>query len=246
MCILAFAGLVSAQQEQPQGQSQSQQQTPPTAEAAHSGEQPPPKPAAEGPAVDSAKVTGSTFNSAFFKFTYELPQDWKPLDDAVRVAENRKFLDEDKSRSVVRPVPRAKGARSKTRTKNPAFVPRNDTTYERYSLMAASPEGVSSVGSGVLPRMNIWVHKRIPPLDGIGDHAQFLVAMRRVQIVEKPKEVSIAGHKFVRVDILSPSGEYHSQFVTIMGDYLVGFDFLTTSQKELSSLAGTMETVKFE
>jgi len=77
--------------------------------------------------------------------------------------------------------------------------------------MAASPKGVYSLRSGVLPRMNIWVHKRIPPLDGIGDHAQFLVAMKRVQVVEKPEEVSIAGtHSRESTSFLPMANTTHS------------------------------------
>jgi hypothetical protein len=46
--------------------------------------------------------------------------------------------------------------------------------------------------------------------------------------------------------VLSSSGEYRSQFVTIVGEYLVGFDFRSDSRNELNMLANTMQTIKFQ
>ena len=40
---------------------------------------------ASGPAVDAVKLSGSSFESPYFKFTYELPAGWKTLDDAARL-----------------------------------------------------------------------------------------------------------------------------------------------------------------
>jgi hypothetical protein len=146
---------------------------------------------------------------------------------------------------LARPAPKKKVATATT-AKNPAFVPRADASTERYSLMTASSQGIDSLESPVLPRINIWAHRRVPPLDSLGDHAQYLSATKRALILQKPKEVSISGHTFMRVDIQAPGGQYHSQFVTIVGDYLVGFDFLTASEKELSDLTVTMDKVKFQ
>ena len=243
ICILSLASLVSAQQDQPQGQSELQQQPPSKATDSQSKEQP--KPVVTGPAVDSAKVKGSTFDSAYFKFTYELPKDWKTLDDAVRVGENQRFLEQERVRAVARlPVPKKKTVSAKTPATNPVLATVRTPTVERYSLMVASPKGVQSLESSVLPRINIWAHARVGS-DDISDHARYLVATKRAQILGEPQEVKRDAHTFVRVDILAPTGEYHSQFVTIVGAYIVGFDFWATTQKELSSLADTTQSIKF-
>ena len=49
---------------------------------------------ASGVAVDAVKVTGTTFESPYFKFTYELPAGWKTLDDAARTQANKDAIKE--------------------------------------------------------------------------------------------------------------------------------------------------------
>ena len=242
VCVLAFAVIGSAQ-EKPQNQTPTEPTASPT--AGPSNESTTAKSASPGPAVDGAKVSGATFSSEFFKFSYQLPKDWKALDDSVRMSENQKLQNEDNARAMAPPAPKKKVGTSTT-AKNPAFVPRATSSTERYSLMAASSEAIDSLDSPVLPRINIWAHRKVPPLDSLDDHAQYLSATKRAVVLQKPKEVSISGHTFMRVDIIAPGGIYHSQFVTIVGDYLVGFDFLTTSQAELSSVTATIDTVKFQ
>src|SRR5262249_23521617 len=58
-----------------------------------------------GPAVDDAKVSGSTFESPYFKFTYELPGGWKTLDDASRKASNEQAMREDMEHAKTVAVP---------------------------------------------------------------------------------------------------------------------------------------------
>src|SRR5579864_6959427 len=79
------------------------------------------KPADNGPAVDAGKVTGSTFESDYFKFTYELPKGWKALDDAVRVASNQAVLttDSDRGTAMMTPLPKKASARPPTVKKGP-------------------------------------------------------------------------------------------------------------------------------
>lgn len=204
------------------------------------------KPADNGPAVDAAKVTGSTFDSQYFKFTYELPKGWKALDDVERVAENKKLSDQDKEPSAARlPVPRKATAKTPVR-KNPALVAPPASSLERYSLMVAGPNGVPSLDSPVLPRINVWAHRRVPPLDSASDHAQFLRSGKRTTTIVPPQEVKLGGHSFVRVEIITANGTYQSQFVTVIGDYLVGFDFRAESQKEMDDMAETTKTIKFQ
>src|SRR5437868_8406155 len=134
----------------------------------------------EGPSVDAAKVTESTFDSQYFKFTCELPKDWKALDDAVRVAANRKLSEEDIERAKLHT---AVGKKTDPQEKNAAPASSTVSSTESYSLMVASPDGVDSLASPVLPRINIWANKKLPPLDRPADHIQFLLAGRRTRLL---------------------------------------------------------------
>ena len=145
-------------------------------------------------------------------------------------------------------VPRRRGAvpPKPAVPKNPAVVNIKPTSLETYSLMVASPSGVPSLESAVLPRINIWAHKRYQGMDTLDDHAQYLVSTRRAQVLVRPQKLSISGHDFVRAELVMPSGAYRSQYVTAIDDYLVGFEFHAGSEKELSEISNTIKSVKFE
>lgn len=236
-CILLLAFIASAQSAQSPSESQQKAETPTETQSA--------KPANNGPAVDEAKVTGGVFQSAYFKFTYQLPKDWKALDDSARVAANKRLRDEEIDS---RPMPvRKRPANAKPASapaSQPVVPPRNP--MENYSLLVASPAGVTSLDSPVLPRVNIWAKRRISPLDQIEDPAQFMTSMRYSKTIVKPQHLSFDGHDFVRADIETPTGEYRTQFVTIIGDYLIGFEFHASSQQEGAALPDSMKTVKFQ
>ena len=68
-----------------------------------------------GVAVDAVKVTGTTFESPYFKFTYELPAGWKTLNDAARTEANRQAIQEDIERAKMAGV-----APKKASAKTPA------------------------------------------------------------------------------------------------------------------------------
>jgi hypothetical protein len=228
--------MASAQAAQTPSQSAQNAASPSDAQSA--------KLAASGPPVDEAKVTGGVFQSAYFKFTYELPKDWKALDDAVRVAAN-KLAQEQETASQPMPVRKRPVASSSASTNKPVVTPPHNP-MENYSLLVASPAGVTSLSSSALPRVNIWAKRRIAPLDRIEDPAMFFIAMRYAKIVVKPQHVTFDGHDFVRADIETPNDEYRTQFVTIIGDYLVGFEFHASSQKEGAPGVDSMKTIKFQ
>jgi len=196
-----------------------------------------------GPAVDAVKMSGSTFESPYFKFTYELPPRWKTLDDAARMAANQQAAQEDMERSKVL-LP--KKASSKT-AKNASATPQPPASVpDRYSLLAASPNGLDSLASPVLPRINIWAHRRIPPMDKAIDHAQLLVSGKHNEILVRPQELNIEGQPFVRVELVNAAGNYQARYVTVIGDFLVGFDFLTQSEKDMVEYANTIKSIRFE
>ena len=124
-----------------------------------------------GVAVDAVKVTGTTFESPYFKFTYELPAGWKTLERRRRAPKPtgrqfRKTLSEPRWRGL-RPERRLRKRRQRiSQPRSPNPTPQHSPVVpERYSLLAASPDGLDSLASPVLPRINIWAHRRIPPLD---------------------------------------------------------------------------------
>jgi hypothetical protein len=196
--------------------------------------------------VDAAGVTGSTFESRYFNFTYELPKGWKALDDSARVASNREVLQEDAERAkVLVSTPKKTSAKSNAPKPQPADS-QTPLLPERYSLMAAAPNGLDSLASPVLPRINIWAHRRIPPMDKAMDHAQLLMAGKHATPLVRPQEVNFDGHSFARAEIITSNGEYQSRYITVIGDYLVGFDFWSTSEREMVEISDTIKTVKFK
>ena len=206
------------------------------------------KPAESGPAVDDAKVKGSTFDSAYFNFTYELPKGWKALEDTARISANRsaqREQEEDRAAEMTRPLPKKASTRPATPKKAPGPSGSRAPLPLSYSLMVASSSPVESLASPVLPRINVWAHQRVGALETPNDHALFLAANKRGQVLRPPEEISLDGHSFVRVEVVAPTGEYISEFVSVIKDCLVGFDFRAQSQKEMADLAETMKTLKF-
>jgi hypothetical protein len=201
---------------------------------------------ADESAVDAAKVTGSTFESQYFKFSYELPKGWKALDDAARVAANQMLSRADRDRGAERGTTNKKSAMRPSEKTTPGLARSTVNSPESYSLMVASPNGVESLQSPVLPRVNFWANKKVPPLDSPADHVQFLYAGKRTRALVRPQEVTFDGHAFARASVITPTGEFHSQYVTVIGEYLVGFDFRAQSERELVEMTETMKTIKFQ
>jgi hypothetical protein len=202
-----------------------------------------------GPAVDDVKMTNSTFESPYFKFTYDLPTGWKTLDDATRKAANQLAMREDIDRARATVVsPRKAAAKGPaTATTNPQPQPQSKPVVpERFSLMAASPTGLDSLASPLLPRINIWAHRRLPPLDKPLDHAQLLISGKHNEVLVRPQELIVAGRQFARIELINAAGNYQARYVTAIGDYLIGFDFLTKSEREMAEFSNSIKSVKFE
>jgi hypothetical protein len=240
--VLTISAVLNAHsQEKPAAKAEPAKTAPAKAESASTPDATAAKPAS-GP-VDAVKMTGSTFESPYFKFTYELPAGWKTLDDAARTAANQQAAQEDQERMKMA-IP--KKASAKTPAKSAAAPQHPVLATERYSLLAASPNGLDSLASPVLPRINIWAHRRIPPMDKAVDHAQLLVSGKHNEILVRPQELNIEGHPFVRVELVNAAGNYQARYITVMGDFLVGFDFLTQSEKDMAEYANTIKSIRFE
>ena len=197
--------------------------------------------------VDDVKVTDSTFESPYFKFTYDLPTGWKTLDDASRKSANRQAMQEDieRARTAIA-SPKKTSATTPAKPNTNPQPQGNPVVPERYSLLAASPHGLDSLASPVLPRINIWAHRRLPPLDKPVDHAQLLMSGKHNEVLVRPQELNIAGHQFVRVELINAAGNYQARYITAIGDFLIGFDFLTQSEKEMAEFSNSIKSVKFE
>jgi hypothetical protein len=215
--------------------------------AAVSAQEPPPAASASPPpAVDSASDTGSEFVSDRFKLHYQLPDGWKALSDATRVAENQRYRDQY-AHPVYVNVPSSKSKSVPTKPPangNATHRAKAPVVPENYCLMAASPNGMSSLDNAVLPRINIWADQRVPTVDSAEDHIRMLKA--RGEVLLAPAQLSLAGHTFVRIDVLQANGIYHSQFVTVAGDYLVGFDLYAATDEQLTAMVQTMQSVHFD
>ena len=199
------------------------------------------------PAVDDVKVTDSTFESAYFKFTYELPTGWKTLDDASRKSANQQAMQEDLQRAKAEmAIPKKTSSKTPAKTNTNPQPQGNPVIPERFSLLAASPNGLDSLASPMLPRINIWAHRRLPPLDKPVDHAQLLISGKHNEVLVRPQELNIAGHQFVRVELINAAGTYQARYIAAIGDYLIGFDFLTQTEKDMAEFSNSIKTVKFE
>ena len=206
---------------------------------------------ASGVAVDAVKVTGTTVESPYFRFTYELPGGWKTLNDAARTAANRQAIQEDIARTRMA-VGSSKRASAKSAAQDKPAAPPDPAgeaapvVPERYSLLAASPDGLDSLASPVLPRINIWAHRRIPPLDQPIDHAQLLISGKHNEVLVHPQEINISGHQFARVELINAAGKYQARYITAIGDYLIGFDFLEESEREMAEYSNTIKSIRFQ
>jgi hypothetical protein len=189
------------------------------------------------PEPDAGKVIGNTFESAFFKFHYSFPQSWSAVSDDLRMSDNRKHHE----RAVEEH--RARQAASPTATDIPA-----QPIWE-FDLLTATPGPLAPGANPGLPRIYVLARERFGPLREAGDHAKlFRMASEEIH---KSKHVVISGQTFVRSDFRFAASRFRvetfeSLFETAHGKYLVEFDFLARSEKEMKELAKTMESLRYE
>jgi hypothetical protein len=216
--------------------------------AAIGAEQPTPVPPTDL-GMDAAVVKGGEFESTGFKFHYELPKGWKALDDAKRVAANQQLRDQyaHPVHNPNMPASKKKPQVQKTMdatTNNEPKRPIAPAIPNNFSLMVASPNGVDSVDSAVLPRINLWANHKIPAINSPKERAGLLESLG--QVLLPTTLVPLAGREFARVEVLHAGGPYHSLWVTEVGDYLIGFDVRSSSDSEMQALLETLRSVRFD
>jgi hypothetical protein len=79
-----------------------------------------------------------------------------------------------------------------------------------------------------------------------GDPAKMVSYVPGAKVLRGPEDLLLSGHKFVRTDFRFQDGGVLSKFVTVVGDYLIDFDFRADNEKDLIGLASTMQTVAFK
>jgi len=123
---------------------------------------------------------------------------------------------------------------------------RTTKQYANFNLLIASPTAINTSTTDSAPRVRVWAHERVPGLlNDAGDHAK-IIAMLGEKILMPATEITLNGHKFVRIDVLHKDGLYHSDVETVCGDYIVGFDFYARTAEELRAVVETVNTVRFE
>jgi TonB family protein len=183
------------------------------------------------PPIDDAIVVQNNFESTFFGFHYQFSAEWHALEDQTRLEDNKARYDKQLQEALA---------------KNGPNNPNNETeVFPSYNLLVAAPSPVLMSYTPQMPRVVIWVHKRFNMLDKPGDHAKVLSMMPNLTVLRPPGETILSGQEFIRADYSFEKNSYLSQWVTEMGDYLIGFDLRARSEDELKDLARTMQTVQF-
>jgi hypothetical protein len=96
-----------------------------------------------------------------------------------------------------------------------------------------------------LPHITVWARERFNTLNEAGDQAKLLAMLPSAKALRQPEKVSLSGRTFVRSDFVYNGDSFEALFVTVSGKYLLGFDIRGASEKEISELAQTMQTLKF-
>jgi hypothetical protein len=96
-----------------------------------------------------------------------------------------------------------------------------------------------------LPCIEVQAVRRFAMMMEAGDPAKLISRIPKTKVLRGPEEVTLSGHKFVRVDFQFGSNSFLSKFTTVSGDYLIGFDLRAENKKDLSDLASTMQSLSF-
>ncbi len=185
-------------------------------------------------------VSGNQFQSAFFKFRYEFPKGWTYLNLDKMRAEN-----DEASRKVAEKSLKENGPDGTTVSGNTTTT-HTTKLFGNFNLLMAGPAGIKTSETDAVPRVRVWAHERVPGmLNNAGDHAK-LIAQLGYEVLMPATEVTVNGHRFVRIDVRHKDGVYNSFVETVCGEYIVGFDFYARTAEELRVLAETVNTVRFD
>lgn len=189
---------------------------------------------------EAATISGNQFQSAFFKLHYNFPKGWTYLNPDKIKSENDEASRKAAEKSLKENGPNGTFVSGKTTTT------RTTKLYANFNLLIASPSPINTSQSDSVPRVRVWATERVPNLlHDAGDHAK-IIAMLGEKIIVPATEITVNGHKFVRIDVLHKDGLFHSDVETVCGDYIVGFDFYAHTPEELNALTETVSTIRFD
>ena len=144
---------------------------------------------------DFANISGTNFESPFFKFHYSFPKGWSPEDDQIRVAKNRKKHEESTASLKA----------DTSRTVN------NGTTTTKvfwvYDLLVATPESLPPDGKLPLPYVRIWAMERSNMINKPGDNAKLLAGLdgREPQLIQLRCSRSLKNKRLPIINLCIPA-----------------------------------------
>jgi hypothetical protein len=185
------------------------------------------------PEPDFGKSSGNTFESTYFKFQYDFPQEWSTVPDDLRLSENRKRHEEQVKQALAKAAPDTPNSKTTTQV------------FWIYDLLIATPKPLAPGEKAALPHIRIWAQERFSMLNEPSDDAKMIANLPTAKVLRKPEELMLAGRKFVRADFVYHGDNFSALFETVSGKYLIGFDFRGSSEKEINDLAQTLQTLKF-
>ncbi|HKV93015.1 MAG TPA: hypothetical protein VJW20_10740 [Candidatus Angelobacter sp.] len=112
-------------------------------------------------------------------------------------------------------------------------------------MLIATPARLPAGKHAGLPHIFIWARERFSTLNEAGDNAKLLSSLPGVKVLRNPEDVAISGHKFVRADFVHHHHDYEALFVTVIGEYQLGFEFRGRSEREITNLAASMKDLQF-
>lgn len=181
------------------------------------------------PEPDAGKAVANEYQSFYFKFHYSFPKGWLAVSDSARMAQNRKrhedFVERDRQLAPHDP---------------------NHRIFWIYDLLIATPASLPAGEHAAPPRVSVWAKERHDTLNDGRDDIRIWSSIPGIRLLHKTEEVTFSRHKFVRADFFLGHGTYEEQFVTVMGNYLVGFEFRGGSVKEINELAASMKDLQFK
>ena len=186
------------------------------------------------PEPDAGKVADNAFKSDFFEFRYIFPQGWSTVNDEVRMQDNRK---------------RHNASVKKAGAEAPRDTPQRTTTVQVfwiYDLLVATPAPLAADAKPALPHVHIWAMERFGLFSKAGDNAKQMAGLPTAKVLQASHEETIAGHSFVRTDLVHHNDNFEALFETESGKYLLFFEFRGRNAQEINELAKTMESLKFE
>ncbi len=188
--------------------------------------------------IDGSVVRDGHYESAYFKFTYDVPSGWNVFDVEKLRAQN---LDQEqrvneKNRRQMEEASKHRG--------NPAYPTSIKSGVGGKMLVAGQ---MAIVKPDYVPPFGIWIsaQEKLGAMTEPETSTQLLLMIAK-KVLQAPKKVTLSGRKFYRVDIVEPDGKYHSQFATSEHSYLLVFDLYAPSEKDLDALVETMNTLHFE